>query len=100
MTFQEMWRASTPDSAGPGDEAWRHDRGSGVILLWWLCWLLANVAAAAGASAAMNEEPLLRNVLTLRLAAAGLDVMAALLAITVVLRLRRRQERKSQGAWS
>jgi hypothetical protein len=90
---QEMWRASAPSAPADEPRAWRRKGGSPVIVFWWVAWLVCNVLsrfAFRGNLAGENNPELAK----LNLAAEVVSAVAALFAIVMILRLRRRQERK------
>jgi hypothetical protein len=71
----DVWRASAPDRVdnGEGD-----DNGEGLVLGWWLCFLAANIGARV---ATYN------NGASVNLVAAGLLVVAGVLAVLVIRRI-------------
>jgi hypothetical protein len=90
---QEMWRASWPSAPAGESRAWRRKGGSPVIVLWWLTWLASGVVNQIAFHASLSGENNPETV-KINLAAAATSGLAAVFAILMIVRLRRRQERK------
>ena len=79
-------------SRDPG--RWRKAAGSPIILLWWLLWIVSNIAgqAAFRISAAANNPESLKDATQVQIVAAVLGIFPCLAAIGVVLLITRAQE--------
>ena len=96
VIFSEMWRASTPDTDTSNSLAWGSVRVPGLLMGWWLCWVLHGFLDRAVFSQAFRgsggtPDPVLSA------ASDGTGIVAAVLAILVVRRLSARQQAKRDG---
>jgi hypothetical protein len=88
---QETWRASGPET-GPHDAfTWRRVAGSPLIVAWWITWLIARILNTASGRLGDQDLDAMIGSTMVGLLGAGLSLLAALLAVLVVLRMRSRQ---------
>jgi hypothetical protein len=91
---QEIWRKSDPNLAtGDADQAHRTGPRSGLIMAWWVLWVLSSLISNATFRATLHAETL-PAIKTLTVAALVRDLLliaTAILVITVIARLERRQ---------
>jgi len=95
---QEIWKASSTDISGPTD--WKRKKGSFLITLWWVFWLVFSAGERILDAANRNlKTPKLdlnqfRIVYLFSSIVECTSIIAALLAIFVVRKLSARQEEK------
>jgi uncharacterized membrane protein len=106
LMMQDLWRGS--DAAVPrGDSEWRVARGSALIGVWWALLVASVIARIAGrgngdALGEFESFERFQAANTLFILATILEIAAAVLAISVVRQLTRRQEQcleAQQRAW-
>jgi hypothetical protein len=97
LTVRELLKASNPE-AGAVD--WAATRTPTIIPLWWGAWLAHVILASAGAAVAGNPDTATFAQLAARegllIASNAMEITAALLAIVLVLKVDRLQERRRE----
>jgi hypothetical protein len=95
LTVRELVKASNPE-AGAID--WAAVRTPAIIPLWWGAWIAHIVLASAGAAVAANPDTAMLSDLATRqwllIASNAMEIVAALVAIGLVLKVTRLQERR------
>ena len=91
----EIWRASDPDH--PDEPPSAATALWGVLTLWWVCWLASNFISQFGARMAFNGNTAqgLKNSTAAYLVGDSIDIVAAVLAIAVIVRITARQEERA-----
>ena len=91
----EIWRASDPDH--PDEQPTGSTPLWGVLTLWWACWLASNFISQFGARMAFQGDTAdgLRKSTAAYLVGDSIDIVAAVLAIAVILRVSARQEERA-----
>jgi hypothetical protein len=97
LTVRELVKASNPE-AGAID--WAAVRTPAIIPLWWGAWIAHIVLASAGAAVAANPDTAMLSDLATRqwllIASNAMEIAAALLAIGLVFKVNRLQERRRE----
>jgi hypothetical protein len=91
---QELWKASSQLEPLRDPFAWQRNSGSGLILAWWLLWVLGDVLNGFVFRAFWKQNPSpdeLASALYVTCVADGVHILAAVLAIFVVNAIVRRQ---------
>lgn len=92
LVMQELWRGSDPASPRTGD-LWRRAKGSALVGWWWAAYLVMTLRFVGGGEATTEDE-LRRLRATDAVAGVGslVAVVGAILLVSVVRRITRRQE--------
>jgi hypothetical protein len=97
LTVRELVKASNPE-AGAID--WAATRTPAIIPLWWGAWLAHIILASAGAAVAGDPDTATFAQLAARegllIASNGMEIAAAVLAIVLILKVDRLQERRRE----
>ena len=91
----DIWRASDPEH--PNENPSENAPVWGVLTLWWVFWLVSNIASQVAARLAFsgNTAEELQNSTAAYLVGDSLDIVAAVLAIVVIRRITARQEERA-----
>ncbi len=92
---QEIWKASIP-----GSQAWQSRRAGGVVGAWWTFWILTFAAGRVSGTLSSQAEQINEFLVAswATLAADGVSIPAALLALLVVRGIHGLQERRADEA--
>lgn len=99
QVIAEIWRASDPEISDPEGQAWLTAPVSPLIKIWWAFWIIGGVIGNFLLRSAFQEPEDIEAFRTQSITfivSDGLDIVAAILAILVVLYIADRQEEKSR----
>ena len=101
QAVREAWGAADPELPWSTPESRRGSRGSGLVLAWWLTFILGSLAGLAtlgfGPNSDVDVLTRVRAITYITVVQEGLHLAAALLFIAVVTRLTSRQDQKAQS---
>jgi hypothetical protein len=95
LIFQDLWRAS---SAGARPGAWRSEKGSGLVALWWVLFVVSAITTRFVDGDDADSLRDLKSQNQVLVAAFVVSVIAAVLAIAVVVQLTRRFDERRDEA--
>jgi hypothetical protein len=100
QVMSEIWKASSPSSLAAGDEGWQRESTSPLLGWWWAAWLVGGFVGAFLLRLVFRDAQDLET-LQMRsigyLVGDGIDIVAAILAIVVVMQITSRQEEKNRA---
>jgi hypothetical protein len=94
---QEIWKASDPHVPAHDPHAWKEAPRSGLIGLWWACWLVGNIIGNVAFRASLNSNPTLEQARLAAMAGIFSDavlILAALCVMGVIQFIHQRQQEK------
>ena len=101
QAVREAWAAADPAHPWSTPETRRRSRGSGLVLAWWLTFIVGNLASFAtlgyGPNSDVDALTRVTAITYITVAQETVHIAAALLLIAVVTRLTSRQDQKAQS---
>ena len=101
QAVREAWGAADPELPWSTPDTRRHSRGSGLVVAWWLTFIVGSLASVAtlgfGPNSDVDVLTRVRAITYITVAQEALHLAAALLLIAVVTRLTSRQDQKAQS---
>lgn len=101
QAVREAWGAADPELPWSTPDTRRHSRGSGLVVAWWLTFIVGSLASVAtlgfGPNSDVDVLTRVRAITYITVAQEALHLAAALLLIAVITRLTSRQDQKAQS---